>query len=78
MCLDAVLMPAGHVFKLAGPNSPWVLLNWANTFGPLYKLQFMDYFTVVVTDPDTIASATHKTGMLAPCQAAAEPSSLGH
>jgi len=59
-----VLTPAGHVFKLAGPDAPWVLLNWANTFGPLYKLQFMDSFTVVITDPDTIASATHKTGML--------------
>lgn len=47
-----------------GPKGPWAFIKWTETYGALYKLQFLDVFAVVLTDPDTIARITKKTGAL--------------
>lgn len=52
----------GHVPAFIGPKGPWSFLQWTAEFGPLYKLQLVDAFVVVLTDPDTIARITKKTG----------------
>jgi hypothetical protein len=58
----APCLPAGHAAQLLGPKSPWNIANWVNAFGPVVKVQLMDEFGVVLTDPDTIARVTRKTG----------------
>ena len=52
----------GHIPDIMGSRGPWKLLEWTNTYGPIYKLQFLDIFTVVLTDPDTIAHITRTRG----------------
>jgi hypothetical protein len=44
-----------------GPKGPWTLVKWTKAFGPLFKIQFADYFGVVLTDPESIARVTRKT-----------------
>jgi hypothetical protein len=36
--------------------------EWANKYGPLYKLHFMDACVLVCTDPETNARITRRTG----------------
>jgi hypothetical protein len=44
-----------------GPKGPWTFLNWANAFGPVFKMQFMDSFAIVLTDYESIMKVTRKT-----------------
>lgn len=44
-----------------GPKGPWTLANWANAYGPVFKIQFMASFAVVLTDHDGIMRVTRKT-----------------
>ena len=53
---------AGNVADIAGPKGVWQMAAWANAYGPLYKMQFLDQFTLVLTDPDAIARITRRTG----------------
>lgn len=43
------------------PKAPWKSLEWVNTYGPIFKMQLLDMWSVVVTDPDTITSITKRT-----------------
>jgi hypothetical protein len=63
-CYNLVVacLPAGHVSQLLGPKSPWNIANWVNMHGPVVKVQLLDDFGVVLTDPDSIACITRKTG----------------
>jgi hypothetical protein len=68
-CRTAPLTPnpmphtAGHIPDLLGPKGIWSLVEWARTYGPVYKLQMLDGFAVVVTDPEAIARITKRTGV---------------
>lgn len=53
--------------ELVGPKAPWVMLKWVNAYGPLFKMQFIDHLGVVLTDPDSIARVTRKSGMCIQC-----------
>jgi hypothetical protein len=44
-----------------GPKGPWTVLYWANAFGPVFKMQFMDSFAIVLTDHESIMRVTRKT-----------------
>lgn len=46
-----------------GPKGPFTFLKWAEEYGDIYKVQFMDSIAVVLTNPDTIASISRKTGV---------------
>lgn len=54
--------PTGHVSEIMGDKGAWSMVKWTEAYGPIFKLQFLDAFTVVLTDPDTIARVTRKTG----------------
>lgn len=56
-------LPAGHVGQLMGPKGPFTFLKWAEEYGDIYKVQFMDSIAVVLTNPDTIARIARKTGV---------------
>lgn len=50
------------------PKAPWKSLEWVNTYGPIFKMQLLifkmqllDMWSVVVTDPHTITSITKRT-----------------
>lgn len=53
--------PTGHVPDCLGPKSIWTAVDWANTYGPIYKIQMLDMFCIVVTDPDSLATITRRT-----------------
>lgn len=36
--------------------------EWANKYGPLYKVHFLDECVLVCTDPETTARITRRTG----------------
>lgn len=57
-------LSAGHVKQLMGPKGPFTFLKWADQYGDLYKVQFMNSFSVVLTNPDTVARITKKTGVV--------------
>lgn len=40
----------------------WDVVAWANKYGPLFKVQFLNTTTVVLTDPDAVARLTKRTG----------------
>lgn len=40
------------------------MAKWAEQYGPVVKLQFLELFTVMVTDPAIIARITRKTGTI--------------
>jgi cytochrome P450 len=42
---------AGHVSTLLSARCPLQLADWANSYGPIYKLQLLNSACVVVTDP---------------------------
>lgn len=46
-----------------GPKGPFTFLKWANEYGEVCKVQFMDNMAVVLTNADVIARVTKKTGM---------------
>jgi hypothetical protein len=46
-----------------GPKGPFTFLKWAEEYGDIYKVQFMDSIAVVLTNPDAIASISRKTGV---------------
>jgi hypothetical protein len=46
-----------------GPKGPFTFLKWAEEYGDIYKVQFTDSIAVVLTNPDTIASISRKTGV---------------
>jgi hypothetical protein len=52
----------GHVTEIMGDKGPWAFVRWTEAYGPIFKLQFLDSFGVVLTDPNTIARVTRKTG----------------
>lgn len=58
----AVSCHTGHLQHIFGPKGVWVLAEWGNAYGPLYKLHFLDEFVLCITDPDTIARITRRTG----------------
>lgn len=60
---------AGHVSHIMGPKGPFTFGAWHAAHGPLYKLQLLDSFVVVLSDPDTIARVTRRTGTLQPAPA---------
>lgn len=44
-------------------KGPWALLKWVNDYGPIFKFAVAPYGVgVVLSDPDTIARVTRKTG----------------
>jgi hypothetical protein len=45
-----------------GPKGPFTFLDWANKYGHVYKIVFMDSMAVVLTNADVIARITKKTG----------------
>lgn len=45
-----------------GPKGPFTFLDWANKYGQVYKIVFMDSMAVVLTNADVIARITKKTG----------------
>jgi hypothetical protein len=53
---------AGHVPQILRPKNAWVFTKWANTYGSLYKLQVLDHFMLVLTDPASIIQLTRKGG----------------
>jgi hypothetical protein len=55
-------MSTGHVTEIMGAKGPWAFVRWTEAYGPIFKLQFLDAFGVVLTDPDAIARVTRKTG----------------
>jgi hypothetical protein len=57
-----VAVCAGHVPQILGPKNAWVFSNWANTYGPLYKLHVLEHFMLVLTDPASITQLTRKGG----------------
>lgn len=46
-----------------GPKGPFTFLKWANEYGDIYKIQFLDSLAVVFTNADEIARITKKTGV---------------
>jgi hypothetical protein len=48
--------------QILGPKNAWKFTDWANTFGPLYKLHVLDHFMLVCTDPESIIQLTRKGG----------------
>lgn len=51
-----------------GAKGPWAFLKWANAYGPVFKMQFMDSFSIVLTDYESIMRVTRKTSRLnSPC-----------
>jgi cytochrome P450 len=44
-------MPAGHVSTLLSDRCPLQLADWANSYGPVYKLQLLNRACVILTDP---------------------------
>jgi hypothetical protein len=68
MCF--LLPVAGHVPQILGPKNAWVFTTWANTYGSLYKLQVLDHFMLVLTDPASIIQLTRKGGTAANFQPA--------
>jgi hypothetical protein len=44
-------MPAGHVSTLLSDRCPLQLAEWANSYGPVYKLQLLNHACVILTDP---------------------------
>lgn len=51
----------GHVSYIMGPKGPFAFKAWHAAHGPLYKIQLLDSFAVVLSDPDTIARVTRRT-----------------
>jgi hypothetical protein len=47
----AVVTSSGHVSTLLSDTCPLQLADWANSFGPIYKLQLLNRACVVLTDP---------------------------
>lgn len=65
-CITAMLVVlvdafVGHLPECIGPKNPWTYLKWANAYVSIYKVQFMDNFTVILTDYDSITQVTRKT-----------------
>lgn len=60
-----IAVAAGHVSELLGPKGPWVFADWVNKYGPVVKVQVLDSFAVILTDPGTIMRITRKTGVVA-------------
>lgn len=58
---------AGHIPLMLGPKSYWKAAEWTNEYGSIYKLQFLDNWSVVVTDPDAIATITRRAGEVTCC-----------
>lgn len=48
---------------MAGSKGVWRLSAFAAEYGPIYKLQMLDGVHVVLTDPDTCARVSRKTGV---------------
>lgn len=48
--------------SIIGGKGPWTMAQWQKTYGKIYKIQLVDTFSVVLSDPDTIARITRKTG----------------
>jgi hypothetical protein len=46
-----------------GPKGPFTFLKWAEEYGDIFRVQFMDTVAVVLTNPDAIARISKKTGM---------------
>jgi hypothetical protein len=53
-----------------GPKGVWVMSEWANKYGPLYKVHFLDECVLVCTDPETNARITRRTGAPTSCSCA--------
>jgi hypothetical protein len=49
-----------------GSKGPFTFLKWANEYGAIYKIQFLDSLAVVLTNADEIARITKKTGVERP------------
>jgi cytochrome P450 len=47
----AVVTLSGHVSTLLSDRCPLQLADWANSYGPIYKLQLLNRACVVLTDP---------------------------
>lgn len=51
-CLALAVAAAGHLDILLSPHIHEQLAEWADTYGPLFRLQLAQNFAVVVTDPN--------------------------
>jgi hypothetical protein len=52
----------GHIPDIYGPKGIWVMAQWAQQYGPLYKVHFLDECVLVCTDPEANARITRRTG----------------
>jgi hypothetical protein len=50
-----------------GPKGPFTFLKWAEEYGGIFRVQFMDSVGIVLTNPDAIARISKKTGVIG-CQ----------